>query len=224
MRLQVNRDGRNEVTGQNRSEMEPQPGSSRQMEGAVGGALDRGMDDEQRRKEIAKKMVIDAEKFQASVDRPNGRNVYLNSSSQNANVSVMPKVTIDDEFFHLMCHVDPNLIPKIENGEFVDLEKLLPHDPTRSMLHDGRLELVNHDGVTYFMPASDRDTFKINGIRRWEQAFRVYAAIYSNANPQRSAEIWQYVYIINLAVNSFSWDNVACYDYVFRQLMARHPD
>ena len=61
---------------------------------------------------------------------------------------------------------------------------------------------------------------KISGICRWEQAFRVYAAIYSKANLRRASEIWQYVYIINLAASSYAWENVAFYDYTFWQLMS----
>ena len=34
----------------------------------------------------------------------------------------------DDDFFHLMCHVDSALISKIEKGEFVDLDKLIPKE------------------------------------------------------------------------------------------------
>ena len=36
----------------------------------------------------------------------------------------------DDDFFHLTCHIDSPLKNKIENGEFVDLDKLLPKDNT----------------------------------------------------------------------------------------------
>ena len=32
----------------------------------------------------------------------------------------------DDDFFHLTCHIEPALFQKIERGEFVDLDKLLP--------------------------------------------------------------------------------------------------
>ena len=117
--------------------------------------------------------------------------------------------------------MDAALRAKIERGEFIELEKLLPKDPTRRMTNDSRMELVNRDGYTYFVPAADKE--KITGIRKWEQAFRVYAAIYSKANPYRASEIWQYVYTINLAANSYIWDNVACYDYTFRQLMSSNP-
>ena len=104
----------------------------------------------------------------------------------------------------------------------MDLEKLLPKDPTRKLTDESRMELVNREGATFFIPAGDREA-KINNVRRWEQAFRVYATIYSRANPHRSAEIWQYIYTINLASSSYIWENVACYDYTFRQLMGQFP-
>ena len=68
----------------------------------------------------------------------------------------------------------------------------------------------------------DRDN-KITNVRHWEQAFRIYAAIYSQANPHRAAEIWQYVFVINSAASAYAWDNVASYDYTFRQLMVCNP-
>ena len=78
------------------------------------------------------------------------------------------------------------------------------------------------EGRPVFLPYVDRSK-GINGIRRWEQAFRIYAAIYSQANPQRSAEIWQYVFTINTAAATYSWSNVAEYDFAFCQMMARNP-
>ena len=90
------------------------------------------------------------------------------------------------------------------------------------MSEDKRLEIVSRDGMTFFAPVQEKGT-KITGIRKWEQAFRVYAAIYSKAQPHRASEIWQYVYVINLASASYTWDNVAFYDYTFRQLMHQNP-
>ena len=102
----------------------------------------------------------------------------------------------------------------------MELERLLPKNNPRKS--EDRLELVNRGGCTYFVPA-DRDV-KINNIRRWEQAFRVYATIYSGANPSRAVEIWQYVHVINTAASAYQWENVANYDYTFRQLMAFNPE
>ena len=134
-----------------------------------------------------------------------------------------PRSMIDDEFFHITCYIDQSLQNKIERGEFVDLEKLLPCDPTCKLIGESHMELVNKDGATYFVPVSaDRDV-KINNIRRWEQAFRVYATIYSRANLNRAAEVWQYIYTINLAANAYAWENVSTYDYTFRQLMSQYP-
>ena len=83
------------------------------------------------------------------------------------------------------------------------------------------MELVSRRGETFIMPIEKEN--KITNVRRWEQAFRIYAAIYSQANPQRASEIWQYVYVINSAASSYIWENVASYDYTFRQLMACNP-
>ena len=80
----------------------------------------------------------------------------------------------------------------------------------------------NKDGVSYFVPSVDRET-RIDGIKKWEQAFRVYTTIYCQANPTRAGEILQYIDIIHRAASIFNWDNVAKYDYVFRQLMATKP-
>ena len=171
-----------------------------------------GLDGAGQARAIVQKMIIDAENYRAALDKPSGIQHPDNSN-------LCPNA--DDEFLHITCHVDGVLRNKIEKGEFIELEKLLPKDLTRKLTNDNRMELVNHDGFTYFVPANDRD--KIGSVCKWGQAFRVYAAIYSKANPHRASEIWQYVYIISLAVTSYSWDNVACYDYTFRQLMSNNP-
>ena len=50
-------------------------------------------------------------------------------------------------------------------------------------MSDGSIvELITKGGHTYFAPAKENDA-KINNVRKWDAAFRVYAAIYSEANP-----------------------------------------
>ena len=162
-------------------------------------------------KEFARDVILEAEQFKATIQKPRGK---------EANIELEEK--IDDEFFHIACHIDSNLRAKISKGEFVELEKLLPRDRVSGkMTEDNKMELVSKNGMTYFVPAADRE--KIGGVRKWEQAFRVYATIYSQANPHRSPEIWQYIHVINMAASSFIWDNVASYDFTFRQLMAAYP-
>ena len=128
----------------------------------------------------------------------------------------------DDNFFHLTCHIDPLLIHKIERGEFVELEKLLPKDKLGGKQEENRLEWVQRDGGTFLVPAQ-KDS-KISSFRHWEQVFRAYATIYCGANPHRSKEIWRYITVINTAAGSYLWDNMYNYDITFRHLMAFNPN
>ena len=136
----------------------------------------------------------------------------------------------DDEFFHVTSQIEPGLKAKIEKGEFIDLDKLLPKDKFSSGLK-GNDELNKHlfqlitQGTNSYMGTADhhRNANKINSIKKWDQAFRVYAAIYTQANPNRAGEIWQYIYIIHTAATSNPWENVAFYDITFRELMASKP-
>ena len=188
-------------------------------------------------REKVNKLIVEAEQFKAMIEDPKGK--YANllnitalpdeeklmkemkepNRGQFRKLSEEDTELKDDEFFHITCHMDPTLRSKIEKGEFVELEKLLPKN--RNKNNEGKLEWVHKEGMTYLAPV-ERDN-RISGVRRWEQAFRVYAAIYSKAHPERSAEIWQYIHVINTAASTYIWDNVANYDYTFRQLMSNNP-
>ena len=184
----------------------------------------------------AQQEVIDAERFKVNIATPPGENNFITLPVNNElfnqpcrnEVSIPRPVGLgeglsDDDFLHLTCHIDGSLRSKIEKGEYVDLEKLLPKDKSKSKLSDDtQMEWVHRDGNMYLVPASNQQN-KINGIRRWDQAFRVYAMIFCRANPHRSREIWQYVSVINTAAASYAWDNVATYDYTFRHLMEFNP-
>ena len=162
-------------------------------------------------RDAAVQMVAETVAMKAKLDGPQGRNMVGYSD------------VVDYEFFHITCHVDNATRVKIEAGQFEELEKLLVKDRPFSRANaDGRMGLYSKDGMTYFAPAAEKEV-KISNVRRWEQAFRIYAAIYSNANPHRASEIWQYVHVINSAASSFIWGNVAEYDFTFRQLMAAYP-
>ena len=170
---------------------------------------------------LADRFILEAEQFKASVQPPkgNGHSTDLNTFGDFMRFLADNQ---DDDFFHLTCHLEEALKSKIEKGEFVDLDRLLPKTRTQ-VLQDGQSlqQFINRDGSTYWAPPS-KDS-RITNVRRWEQAFRVYAAVFCNANPHRSAEIWQYVYVINTAASSYVWENVYYYDITFRQLMAKKP-
>ena len=167
--------------------------------------------------------ILEAERFKARIQQPNrGMEFYNSPKCKHDELRAMRYLeNDDDEFFHTTCHIDEILKEKIEKGKFVELDKLLQ----KGILHnkeESRMQLINKNGSTYFVPTIDRDC-KIDGIKKWEQAFRAYTTIYCKANPHRSGEILQYIDIIHRAAAIFNWDNVAKYDYVFRQLMAAKP-
>ena len=181
----------------------------------------------------ADKSVLEAEKFRATIANPDTgtvQNIITNDQTDsNLMMSTVSNGTIpnigsgvsDDDFCHLTCHIEPNLIHMIEKGQFVELEKLLPKEKLGRNGEENRLEWVQRDGGTFLVPVQ-RDS-KISSFRRWEQASRAYATIYCGAHPHRLKEIWQYISVINTAASSYLWDNVYNYNITFRHLMAFNP-
>ena len=55
---------------------------------------------------------------------------------------------------------------------------------------DDKLEIFNKNGQMYFLPASDNEQVRINSFEKWEEAFRIYASIFTKANPHRTIEIF----------------------------------
>ena len=213
--------------------IQPQLGTSRDAQVTEGGTGCELREEAQARNRAAN-YIVQAEQYKAAIQKP-GEPSFVTQPIANPvfgdgrlismggfNTDARPmNLNEDDEFFHLTCHVEPGLKNKILNGEFVKLEKLLPK--TRGVNNrfsdESKMQLVNRDGMSW-VPAEKE---KINSFRRWEQAFRIYASIYSKAHPSRSPEIFQYIHVISTAANSFAWDNVAEYDYTFRQLMSNYP-
>ena len=129
---------------------------------------------------------------------------------------------IDDEYCVKAAHVDENLCRQIEEGEYVDFNKLLPHDMSGD--DEDKLELVYKQGKTYWVSVNSSGfNNQISSFARWEQAFRVYYDIYSRRHPDRSFELIQYNHLINTAALTFTWENVYLYDRDFYRHMARHP-
>ena len=169
-------------------------------------------------KERAEHSVVEAEKFRASIEPPKkGRCYEQEDSLYNLPSGTSAQLT-DDDFFHLTCHIDEHLREKMERGKYIDLEKLLP----KSGKGDDRLEWVHREGSTFLAPVLQRDG-KINNVKKWDQAFRIFATFYCGANPNRAKEIWQYVNVIHTAAAAYNWDNVYNYDVTFRHLMEFNP-
>ena len=70
--------------------------------------------------EVARRIVADAENFKATVKPPPKGNGFLDKIPRGEDHMD------DDDYFYLVCHVDSGLKAKIEKGEYIDLERLLP--------------------------------------------------------------------------------------------------
>ena len=132
---------------------------------------------------LAEQAILNAEKFKASI----------NTSGMNNTDSVPPvDLNFDDnkdqDFSEATCHVDQPTKSKISRGQFIEVAKLIPKQRVMKNDEAKRLEFINKDGMTYYIPSSYEDKEqKITNVRRWEQGFKVYADIYSKAqSPQRS--------------------------------------
>ena len=170
-------------------------------------------------KKLTDKVVLEAEQKKAILSAPKGMVV-------NKTVQMLRKLDNDDDFFHSTCHIDDSLRDKIERGQFVDLDKLLPKDRVSggfilNDFDDPPVQLIKRGNST-FLGSAVKET-KITGMRKWDQAFRVYTTIYCEANPNRSSEILQYVDIMHTIAAAYPWDCVVYYDIAFRQLMAAKP-
>ena len=71
---------------------------------------------------------------------------------------------------------------------------------------------------------TDKEVMSINSFKKWEQAFHVYAGIYSKQHPHRAWELIEYISSIETAPETFTWDNIYCYDQIFCDLMEEFPN
>ena len=114
------------------------------------------------------------------------------------------------------------MIPKIERGEYIDLHKLLPKE--KIFYDEGKVQLVNKEGNTFFQNQTEKETPQITNLKRWEQAFKVYATIYVKANPDKAAKLFEYINVIRNAASVCIWGNMYVYDCTFRRVIAKyHP-
>ena len=97
-----------------------------------------GYDEAKRR---AEKAILDVEHFKAAIAEPDAGKILDVNLIQSPGGDIGSGLTDDD--FHLTCHVDSTLISKIEKGEFVELQKLVPKDKRRKSGDDNRLEWIH---------------------------------------------------------------------------------
>ena len=132
-------------------EQKQQHGNDRQYSstGTTAASTSHDSDDEEPEKpsEIANQLLVQAEKFKARIEAPKGNEIggmimpYDKLRSKfvkpeglapiDSKILFLHNFDQDDEFFHVTSQIDPSLRVKIERGEFIDLERLLPKDGSR---------------------------------------------------------------------------------------------
>ena len=112
----------------------------------------------------ANQMIVQAEQFKAAVEKPKG-NVPQIISQLPAGLTEVPELQTfnqyfkqlldndDDEFFHLTCHIEPSLKSKIESGQYVELERLLPRSRSQIIADEQKFQMINKNGYSYWIPA-----------------------------------------------------------------------
>ena len=89
----------------------------------------------------------------------------------------------DDDFLDVACHLDKNQMSTIRKGGFLEVAKMRPKDLNEYEVEDEKIELFKSNGQTYYVPAKPKNNDKINNIKKWDEGFRSYVAVYSEANP-----------------------------------------
>ena len=129
---------------------------------------------------------------------------------------------VDESYLMVATHVDEHLFNKIINHEYVDFSRLIPKD--KVLEEDfGGMELIHKAGRTIFTPYVDRDATTISSFNRWEQAFRVFSAIYTKQYPHRASELIQYNHLIFSTSQTYVWSNIYAYDRDFRIHLSLNP-
>ena len=163
----------------------------------------------------ADQKIVEAECFKAMVMQPEGmykHQLMVNELSNTATGCVPPvnvKAHEDDaKFYTSTSHIDDKTEGKICYGKFVEMDDIVPKKCNSSQQIEGEQFIEYREGHTYWAQKKD-SAHKVDGIKKWNLAFRVYATIYSQANPHRASEMIQYVDTINSAAGTWSWENVA---------------
>ena len=192
----------------------PQPSTSRAMGGQQNFQGHQGHRNVMTTDEYTNQMVHEAEAVKARIHATASNDILHLAKSQQSSV------LMDEGYVIVGAHVDEVTVQRISRGEYVDFGKLILKD--RIMLEEEscRMEMHVKNGKTFWSPVLELTN--INSFAKWEQAFRVFANIYSKANPHRAAELIEYNHVIHVASMSFIWDNVYMYDKEFRLHMSRN--
>ena len=126
----------------------------------------------------------------------------------------------------MAAHIGDSIKKKIIQGEYVDFSKLCPKNRREKFEEEEcGMQVVNKWGYMYCVPSADRQdgVNVINSYQKWEQAFRVFAHIYTSKFPQKASELMQYSHVIHSSSMSYPWENVYAYDHDFCYHIGENP-
>ena len=141
-------------------------------------------------------------------------------------------VLVDEQYSMVAAHVDQTTRNRIVEGKYVDFVRLLPRDRLADENGDDTRQMYMRNGQPVWMTAEERSMEKaiekegltISNFGKWEQAFRVFTNIYTEAFPSRAKQLTQYSHVIHSAAMTFVWSNVYAYDKDFRIHLSEFPD
>ena len=194
-------------------EQQPQASTSRQIDTVTP-------------QEQAKQLLQQAEASKARMYQVPGKDEEILSPFDNqrvvSNSDILLSMLVDEKYDVVENHVDEVTRKKIINGEYVDLARLIPKDRVQTQ-QDNCMVQINKNGLSYYVPAHERESVTINSYPRWEQAFRVFSTIYVQTYPNKAKELMQYNHTIYTASLKYTWDNVYAYDIDFRMHLSKNP-
>ena len=134
-----------------------------------------------------------------------GKVKYTDNTNKTNKEKLAHSVFVDEEYSIVGEHIDSNLRDRIVAGEYIDFARLLPRDRLAFQEDGQRMEMINKNGMSFWLPIRDRsEGARITNFQRWEQAFRMYSKIYTEKYPDKATELIQYNCIIHSASLSFT--------------------
>ena len=160
--------------------------------------------------EKAEKLIRQAEMAKARIyEVPGMENVSCNQNEFN---DMIHSVIVDEAYSSIEAHVEESVKRRVMADEFIDFAQLLPRNRTVIMDEEeqGLQQMFIKGGVMYCRPAHERgnESNGISSIHAWDQAFRIFAHLYTKAFPRKAAELMQYNHVIHSAAQSYAWENV----------------
>ena len=128
------------------------------------------------------RVVREADVSKAHIHEVAGRWV---TEEENRNIcnELACTILVDNDYQVLGNHLDENIKRKIVQHEYIDIARLLPRDHVK-VENDNRLEMINQNSRTYWVPYSDRDNLAITSYNQWDQAFRILSSVYKQRHTQ----------------------------------------